>query len=251
MERNKAIYLILTLASVQSGFGDDHPVNPVRQCSNNHQEDLTSRLDSLQDLVEDQRDLITNQTNTIERQNELIDRQSELIINQTEMLATISNMITKQNAHLIEDCFVNCSLTIDDRIDFVTYNGLELTVTGLLSNHLKEKYFNFNSCDRYRPGVLTIKGYDINSGGYDNCVYGGLLLHCMANEVSNPWHNFVTDQTHWKVSDGSMPCTAPDDNGFHFVRRDYPFIKKLKDAGASQIWSHAQSVTLVGTPDHP
>ena len=35
MERNKAIYLILTLASIQSVFGDDHPVNPVRQCSNN------------------------------------------------------------------------------------------------------------------------------------------------------------------------------------------------------------------------
>ena len=35
MERNKAIYLILALALVQSGFGDDdHPVNPARQCSN-------------------------------------------------------------------------------------------------------------------------------------------------------------------------------------------------------------------------
>ena len=36
MERNKVIYLILVFALVQSGFGnDDHPVNPVRQCSNN------------------------------------------------------------------------------------------------------------------------------------------------------------------------------------------------------------------------
>ena len=35
MERNKAIYLFLALASIQSGFGEDHPVNPVPQCSNN------------------------------------------------------------------------------------------------------------------------------------------------------------------------------------------------------------------------
>ena len=39
MERKKAIYLILALASIQSGLGQrqdlqDHPVNPVRQCSN-------------------------------------------------------------------------------------------------------------------------------------------------------------------------------------------------------------------------
>ena len=34
MERNKPICLILALALVQSGFGDDHPVNPARQCSN-------------------------------------------------------------------------------------------------------------------------------------------------------------------------------------------------------------------------
>ena len=37
MERNDAVYLILALASIQSGLGQDlqdHPVNPVRQCSN-------------------------------------------------------------------------------------------------------------------------------------------------------------------------------------------------------------------------
>ena len=28
-----------------------------------------------------------------------------------------------------------------------------------------------------------------------------------------------------------------------------PFIKKMKDAGAIQIWSTAQYVTLIGTPD--
>jgi len=203
-------------------------------------QDLTNRLDSLQDLVEGQRDLITNQTSTIERQNELIDRQSELIINQTEMLTSISNRI--KNANFLEDCFVKCSLTIDNRVDSVSYNGLELAVTGTLDNYLIEKSFNFNSCDQYRPGVLTIKGFDTNLAREDNCWYGGLLLHCIANDISNPWHNFVTDQTHWKVSDGSTPCSK--NNGwisYHF--------KKMKDAGAIKIWSNAKRVTLIGTPD--
>ena len=115
------------------------------------------------------------------------------------------------------------------------------------SNHLDENSFNFNSCDkshRYKPGVLTIKGYDVNTS--DNCHFGGLLLHCIANDISNPWHNFVTDQTHWKVSDDSTPCT--DDNGY-IVRLTTPFVKKMKDARAIQIWSNAQTVTLIGTPD--
>ena len=87
---------------------------------------LPGRLDSLEDLVEDQRDLIANQTGTIERQNELIARQSELIVNQTEMLATISTMITNQNKIFLEDCFVNCSLTI-------LITGLRLSPTMVLN----------------------------------------------------------------------------------------------------------------------
>ena len=90
---------------------------------------------------------------------------------------------------------------------------------------------------------MTIKGYDSN--GERNCFYGGLLLHCLANDASNPWHNFVTDQVHWKVSDGSTPCT--DANGW-IVRRSDPFITKMKNAGAIQIWSDAQDVTLIGSP---
>ena len=200
------------------------------QSQGQNMDDMTGRLDSLEDLVEDQRDLITKQTGTIERQNELIARQSE-------MLATISSMITNQNENFLVDCFVNCSLTIDNRIDSVSYNGLEMAVTGPLTD----------SCDqshRYEPGVLTIEGWDYQTE--NDCLYGGLLLHCIANDISNPWHNFVTDQTHWKVSDGSTPCT--DDNGW-IVRRTDTYIKKMKDAGAIQIWSNAQTVRLVGTPD--
>ena len=204
---------------------------------------IETKMDDITNLVEEQRDLITNQTNTIERQNELIARQ-------TEMLAT---MISKQsdpldsNISFLEDCFVNCSLTIDNRIDSVSYNGLKLSVTGTLDNYKKENSFHFYSCHRYRPGVLIIKGSDTkNSERY--CYYAGLLLHCIANDVSNPWHNFVTDQTHWKVSDGSTPCT--DDNGW-IVRQTWAFVKKMKDAGAIQIWSNTKSTTLIGTPDAP
>ena len=207
---------------------------------------LPGRLDSLEDLVEDQRDLIANQTGTIERQNELIARQSELIVNQTEMLATISTMITNQNKIFLEDCFVNCSLTINSRIEAVSYKGLELVVNGRKHNFYEEKFFDFNSCDRYRPGALTIEGSDVTEDE-KHCKYSGLILHCIANDISNPWHNFVTDQTHWKLSDGSTPCK--DDNGWAIgTAWKIPFVKKMKDAGATQIWSNAQKVTLFGSP---
>jgi len=215
--------------------GQDQKLDNIKMTTTN-QEDLTGRLDSLQDLVEDQRDMITNQTHTIERQNELIARQ-------TEMLTTISNRI--KIANFLEDCFVNCSLTIDNRVDSVAYNGLELAVFGILDDTVQENFFNFNSCDRYLPGALTIKGFDTSSSAsvaVNHCYYGGLLLHCIANDIRNPWHNFVTDQTHWKVSDGSTPCTQDNEwISIHF--------KKMKDAGAIKIWSNAQSVTLIGKPD--
>ena len=73
------------------------------------------------------------QTGTIERQNELIARQSE-------MLATISSMITNQNENFLVDCFVNCSLTIDNRIDSVSYNGLEMAVTGPLTDSCDQSH---------------------------------------------------------------------------------------------------------------
>ena len=104
-------------------------------------------------------------------------------------------MITNQNENFLVDCFVNCSLTIDNRIDSVSYNGLEMAVTGPLTD----------SCDqshRYEPSVLGIEGWDYQTE--NDCLYGGLLLHCIANDISNPWHNFVTDQTHWKLSDGRL-----------------------------------------------
>ena len=219
---------------------------------NTNQDDLTSKMDNMQDLIETQdqkldnvtnnltnrldsiQDLMTNQANTIERQNEVIARQTEML----------SFLISRTNETIVEDCFVQCSLTIDDRIDSVSYNGLELPVSGDLNNYGAENTFSFNSCVRYRPGQLTIKGFDATLGG--NCVYGGLVLHCIANDISNPWHNFVTDQTHWKVSDGSTPCTHDHEWG----PQTADFFKKMIDAGAIKIWSNAQSVTLIGTPDN-
>ena len=75
--------------------------------------------------------------------------------------------------------------------------------------------------------------------------YGGLMLHCQANDDSSPWHNFVTDQEHWKISDGGTPCTR--ENGELYIRKE-AFMQNMKNAGAIQIWSDARDVTLIGAP---
>merc|ERR1711976_434742 len=207
-----------------------------------------NQIDSLQGLVEDQKDLIANQSNKldsleslVEDQRDFIAQQTELIANQTDMLSTLSSMITTlHDTYTIRDCAVQCSLTGRNILDTVTYNSLELEVTGNKSNHETRKLINFNSCEKTRPGRLTIKGrYTWGDEHTDKCQYGGLMMHCQANDASNPWHDFVTDPTHWKVSDGSTPCSMSNKNGQVYGRSE-AFIENMKIAGALQIWSDAR-----------
>ena len=141
---------------------------------------------------------------------------------------------------------VTCKLTIDNRIDSVKYNGASLAVTGVTNNWQKENSFTFSSCDQCKPGELVIQGYDYN--GSNNCVWGGLILHCTAVDTSSPWHNFVSDTIHWKVSDGSTPCTNNAGMIPHAAAANINFIADLLATGAKKIWSNKKAVTLVGNP---
>ena len=82
------------------------------------------------------------------------------------------------------------------------------------------------------------------------CGANGLILHCSASKVSSPWHDFMSDRTHWKDDHDRKPCfTNPN-----FPRRVYrrmkgkfAFIKALLPA--SKIWIPGQyKVTLIGKP---
>ena len=129
----------------------------------------------------------------------------------------------------------------------MTYNGVSLPVTGVANNWQKENSFTFQSCDACEPGELVIKGKDYDSTR-PNCIWGGMILHCTAVDTSSPWHNFVSDTIHWKVSDGSTPCTNSGGMIPHAAGANINFIADLLATGAKKIWSNKQEVTLIGGP---
>ena len=122
-----------------------------------------------------------------------------------------------------------------------------MTVTGVLNDWKEENSFTFSSCDHCNPGELVIQGHDYN--GLNNCVWGGLLLHCTAVDTSSPWHNFVSDTIHWKVSDGSTPCTNSGGMIPHAAGANIDFVSDLLADGAQKIWSDKKTVKLIGKPE--
>ena len=138
-------------------------------------------------------------------------------------------------------------MTVDDRVVKALYNSYELPITGNLNNWSEEKNISFHSCDVTNPGKLKIEGLDYNSK--DHCTWGGLLLHCTASDQTNPWHNFKTDDDHWKDKKGEKPCVSDAGMMSHFAEQDMPnFMKKLKNLGAKKIWAERKEVTLTGSP---
>ena len=132
---------------------------------------------------------------------------------------------------------MKCLLTVD--------NVMSLAVQGQLNNWQKEKTISFESCDNKDPGKLTIKGKDYDSGK-DNCIWGGLLLHCKASDTTSPWNNFKSGVDHWLDENGDVPCQ--NDKGFSNF--NIPFIVTLKNLGAKKIWAPRQNVILTGSPPH-
>ena len=81
----------------------------------------------------------------------------------------------------------------------------------------------------------------------DQCFSGGMLLHCTANNENNPWHNFVSDHSHWKV-DVDKPFCEPNRWYYNSGRSQHPFLAQLFEAGAKDIWVDAKEVTFTGSP---
>ena len=198
------------------------------------QNEMIQKMENQSDTIEQQKQVISNL-------NDLIAKQSELIVNQTEILTTVKNLILDIP---LTNCNVKCTLTIDNRIDSVYYNDVRLDVTGNTGDHSSENSITFKSCPiLLNPGELTITGTDF--AGQKNCHWGGLVLHCIAEDESNPWHNFVTDQDRWKVNDGSRPCADPTS---WLMNRTSSWMVDMYNAGAKSIWANAQQVTLIGKP---
>ena len=153
---------------------------------------------------------------------------------------------------------VNCRFTVDNKVDYVKYNGNLLTVTGG-PNWWQEKVFSFESFSDSSPGELEIKGTDLQPSNH--CFWAGLLLHCTASRTTSPWHNFVSDKTHWTVSSegNAVPCHQDGQfprffepichpSGTCSSGNSYHFISSLNTAKAKKIWGEKKTVILKGSP---
>ena len=137
-------------------------------------------------------------------------------------------------------------MTADNVVDSVSFNGILLAVNGTLNDWKIEKTFTFNSCDQSNPGSLVINATDLS--GSNHCSAGGLIMLCIANDTSSPWHNFFTDDTNWiNNEDNSTPCSLQ--NGFlpAAVKR-MPIVADMVNVGAKKIWAESKTVSLKGTP---
>ena len=138
------------------------------------------------------------------------------------------------------NCWVNCSLTVDNELLSVSLNDQQLTVHGDHQNIRNVKTFSFNSC---KSGSLIVKGRDQNDENH--CAMARLILHCTASDIRNPWHNFVSGKSHWKASHGQTVCAR----GGGILNYDMPLMNNVKELGGKKIWAEdTKTVTLIGTP---
>jgi len=161
--------------------------------------------------------------------------------------------VLQQQIDQCQGTVVTCKLTVDNEIKTVSYNGITLSVTGDKRNWQKENTIQFETgkqanTNRLTVGVLRIEGEDWELNNGANCIWGGLLLHCQAEDTSSPWHNFKSDTDHWQTLDGSEVCSNSE--GFVSIRHsgNIPFIRSLLASGAKKIWSDQKKVTLIGSP---
>ena len=142
-------------------------------------------------------------------------------------------------------CKVECSFTIDNAVNSVTHNGVELTINGQVDNLAIEKTVEFN-CTNEDPGNLVISGSDDNTfdDPSSHCTFAGLILHCTAYDVSNPWHDFVSDNNaNWVDENGAIPCASTSGG---FLDSGLSFVNDMLAKGAKKIWAKRKDVTLTG-----
>ena len=86
-------------------------------------------------------------------------------------------------------------MTIDNAIESVKYNGQELTAdSGNVESWTSVKKYSFT--DAGTAATLEIYGYEYSN--CNGCGCAGLAIHCVSDDSNSPWHNFVSDTTHWQ-----------------------------------------------------
>ena len=106
---------------------------------------------------------------------------------------------------LVEHCYapevtftasnVKCSMTVDNAIRTVKYGNQDLTAdSGSVDSWESVKVFSFT--DAGPTAKLEIYGEEYSN--CDGCKCAGRGVHCVSDDSTSPWHNFVSDTTHWK-----------------------------------------------------
>ena len=136
---------------------------------------------------------------------------------------------------------VTCSFTIDDKVSSATFNEVELEIDGNLNawNFVKTVMFGASNEE---PGTLVISGRDNQKAG--NCNSGGLILHCVAEDESSPWHDFVSENSNFWIDDNNEPPCERDSGGYLDGNRQ--FISDMLAKGAKSIWANRPEVSLTG-----
>ena len=121
-----------------------------------------------------------------------------------------------------------------------------MNITGSKRSWPSIKTISFESCDTCNPGELKITGRNYGKNTWENCIWGGLLLHCTAIDFANPCHNFVSNKDDWKDTNGNDICS--NNGGMMRYFGFLPMIKYMKKNGAEKIWIASNSAILIGKP---
>jgi hypothetical protein len=136
-------------------------------------------------------------------------------------------------------------MTIDNAMKTVKYGDRELTAdSGSVNSWTSVKVFSFT--DAGPMAKLEIYGSEFSN--CDGCACAGLSVHCASDDSTAPWHNFVSDTTHWKSrvensnrgnTEYATPCVSSSSSGFSL--RGFSHISRCDVEGADgkycKIWA--------------
>jgi hypothetical protein len=154
---------------------------------------------------------------------------------------------------LVEHCYapevtftasnVKCSMTVDNAIRTVKYGNQDLTAdSGSVDSWTSVKVFSFT--DAGPTAKLEIYGEEYSN--CDGCKCAGLGVHCVSDDSTSPWHNFVSDTTHWKSrvenSNGgdteyATPCVSSSGFSLRGFSHDSRCDAEGSDGKYCKIWA--------------
>ena len=138
---------------------------------------------------------------------------------------------------------VKCSMTVDNAIRTVKYGNQDLTAdSGSVDSWTSVKVFSFT--DAGPTAKLEIYGEEYSN--CDGCKCAGLGVHCVSDDSTSPWHNFVSDTTHWKSrvenSNGgdteyATPCVSSSGFSLRGFSHDSRCDAEGSDGKYCKIWA--------------